>query len=312
MKKILITGHRGLLGSACVRHFLESGTYDVITSGPSWSRGSIDWRDEEQTARCIDMIKPDIIIHCAAKVGGVKANKDQPVDFLRDNLRMQTNVITSAHENDVQNLVFIGTSCMFPRDAVLPVSEDSLMTGKLEDSVEAYAIAKIAGWRLCKAYFEQYGRHYITVNPSNIYGLNDNYSARAHVIPALIRRALEARDNLQPLDVWGDGSAVREFIFADDVASAIEAALMHWHSPEVLSIGTGESTTIRDLTELIFQQIGYDGGINWDISQPTGIPRKTFDVHRLMELGWSPKTSLEEGLKVTIQDFIRKKPEYLS
>lgn len=295
-QKLLVTGHRGLLGSACVRLFRDR--FDVVTSE------DIDLRRERETSWLLSAHKPDIVIHCAAKVGGVKANRDFPVEFLTDNLLIQTNTINAAAQNGVGKLVFIGTSCMFPRDAALPVVEESLLTGKLEDSVEAYAIAKLAGWRLCKAHFEEYGRKFITVNPSNIYGVNDNYSERAHVVPALIRRIWENRRSDQTLDVWGDGSAVREFIYVDDAVAGIECALDHWDSPEVLSIGTGRGTTIYELVTELYGKMHARCSINWDKTKPTGIPRKTFDTTKLQSLGWSPKYCLSHGLELAVNDFL--------
>jgi GDP-L-fucose synthase len=273
------------------------------------SKTHVDWRNREAVRQFFNEVKPEVVIHCAAKVGGVKANKENPVEFMLENLAMQNNVIEAAHDSGVEKLCFIATSCMFPRDAVLPVSESSLFTGRLEDSVEAYAIAKIAGWRLCKAYWEQYGNNFITIAPSNLYGQNDNYGPDAHVIPALIRRFHEAIKNKIPLEVWGDGSAVREFIFADDVAAAIRVLLEHWKSPEVVNVGTGAATDIKELISAIAVASPHDSipEIKWDSTAPTGIPRKTYCIEKLSALGWKPKTSLREGLKATWADFLTGK-----
>lgn len=300
MKKIMaITGHRGLLGSACVRHFSESR--DIVPF-----QG--DCLIEKEVQQFFDEHRPDEVIHCAARVGGVHANKRHPVSFLLDNLQMQNNVISSCARYDVKTLIFIGTSCMFPRDAALPVPEESLLTGRLDDSVEAYAIAKIAGWRLCKAYWEEFGRRFITVNPSNIYGINDNYGVNSHVIPSLIRKFSEARATSCSPVVWGDGSAVREFIYSDDVASAIDAVIQNWKSPEVISIGTGLSHSIRELVSALEEVSGFDFEVKWDASQPVGIPRKTFNVSKLKSLGWSPRVSLHEGLSLAWNDFHSTRP----
>jgi len=305
MKKILITGHRGLLGSACVRHF--KSRYQVVTSE------RIDLTQSCAVYRMINVARPDIIIHCAAKVGGVKANRDYPVEFMLQNLRMQSNVMESAHDCGVQTLVHVATSCMFPKDAAMPVEETSLFTGKFEDSVEAYALAKICGWRLAKAFYEQYGRRYLTVAPSNIYGPGDSYSDQAHVIPSLIRRFNQAAHDHQPLEVWGDGTAIREFIYSDDVASAIEAIIEKWDSPEVINIGTGKGTSIAELVSLISLTSPYRDypEIIWNTDQPTGIPRKTFSVRKITSLGWNPSTDLEQGLRATWKDFLTNKPRGL-
>tara|TARA_R110000868_G_scaffold73521_4_gene213200 strand:- start:13103 stop:14008 length:906 start_codon:yes stop_codon:yes gene_type:complete len=293
MRKILITGHRGLLGSACVRYFSDKA--EVLTT-------EIDLLDEQRVRGFFMLHRPEQVIHCAAKVGGVKANRDFPVDFMRINLRLQSNVIDAAADFDVEKLVFIGTSCLFPRDAIVPVCEESLMTGRMDPSVEAYSLAKLAGWRLCKAYHEQHGKQFFTVCPSNIYGPNDNYSKSAHVIPALIHRMSKAMP-VGTLKVWGDGTAVREFIHADDAASAIAAVLERQISASVLNVGTGIGTTIAELVATLRIVSCFEGEIDWDTSQPTGIPRKTFDVSKLKSLGWEPQIGLAEGLSQTWADY---------
>lgn len=293
MRKILVTGHRGLLGSACCRYFADKA--EVLTT-------DIDLLDETRVRGFFMLHRPEQVIHCAAKVGGVRANRDFPVDFMRVNLRLQSNVIDAAADHGVEKLVFIGTSCLFPRDAAVPVCEESLMTGRMEPSVEAYAVSKLAGFRLCKAYHEQHGKQFFTVCPSNIYGPNDNYSESAHVIPALIRRMSEAMPD-KNMAVWGDGSAVREFIHADDVASAIGVVLDRHISSNVLNIGSGEATSIRELIAALRGISGWEGDAEWDASQPTGIPRKTFDVSKLKALGWEPRIGLTEGLSQTWADF---------
>lgn len=301
MKRILITGHRGLLGSACKREFYAD--HEICTNGDT------DLLHREAVREMFNEIEPDIVIHCAAKVGGVKANKENPVEFMLENLTIQNNVIEAANDGNVERLCFIATSCMFPREAALPVQESSLFTGKLEDSVEAYAIAKIAGWRLCKAYWEQHGKKFITVAPSNIYGPNDNYSSEAHVIPALIKKFHHAALAKEPMEVWGDGSAVREFIYSDDVASAIRLLIEQWESPEIVNIGTGIGTDIKELISAIAIASPHDHvpAVNWNTNQPTGIPRKTFSIEKLTSLGWKPKFTLREGLKLAWQDYLCKK-----
>jgi GDP-L-fucose synthase len=304
VKKLLITGAAGLLGSACVREFGKD--HEIVPCK------GIDLTQVANVRGLFEWSKPDMVIHCAAKVGGVKANRDFPVDFMLQNLKMQTNVLEAAHDYGVRRLCFVATSCMFPKDTALPVQETSLFTGRLEDSVEAYAIAKIAGWRLCKAYWEQYQDRFITVAPSNIYGPNDNYSESAHVIPALIRKFHEAVQTKVPMEVWGDGSAVREFIYSDDVAAAIRLLLALWKSPEVVNIGTAVGTSIQELVYHIGLQSPYPKSnwptVQWNKNAPTGIPRKTFSIENLEALGWKPKHSLSEGLKQTWNDFLKGTP----
>lgn len=302
MKRLLITGHRGLLGSACVRHFERK--YTVFTSLCA------DLTDRFQAHQVVHGCKPDVLIHCAARVGGVKANRDFPVDFMLKNGRMQENIMEAAAESGVEKFIFCATSCLFPSDAPLPVTEESLMTGRMDTSVEAYSIAKLYGWRMAKAYCQQYGKKFLTIAPSNIFGIQDNYSDEAHVIPALIRKMHEACTEKRSMEVWGDGSAIREFIFSDDVASAIDFIIEKWDSPEVINVGTGLSTSIKDLVGLIARTSPYGTApkIKWNTDAPTGIPRKTFDVTKLKALGWTPKYDLESGLRITWNDFLNSRP----
>lgn len=304
MKRLLVTGHRGLLGSACVREF---GSDHEVNTTPA---NLLNWSEVDSF---IGACKPDVIIHCAAKVGGVKANRDNPVAFLLENLTIQNNVMRAAHAHGVSQLCFIATSCMFPLEATLPVQETSLLTGRLEGSVEAYAIAKIAGWRLCKAYCEEFGDQFITVAPSNVYGPQDRYDDQAHVIPSLIRKMHNAALTGQSMEVWGDGAAVREFIFSEDVASAIRVLLEHWKSPEVINVGTGIGTTIRDLVAAIGVTSPFNElpPVVWNAAAPVGIPRKTYSIEKLTSLGWKPKFSLHEGLHRTWFDFLNTKPRGL-
>lgn len=298
MKTLLVTGHKGLLGSACVRRL--SSKYQILTFD-----GNI--LDQGLFNTWLKWHKPDSIIHCAAKVGGVKSNRDFPVDFISENLKIQEVVIGQAHREGINNLVFVGTSCLFPKDAPVPVSEDSLLTGPFESSVQAYAIAKLAGYAMCKAYATQYGRNYMTVCPSNIFGPGDNYGESAHVIPALMRKFRHSIKTKDRLVVWGDGSAIREFIYADDAADAIGVVLEKWNRPDVINIGTGEGCSIAELVYTLRQVTGgadKTGEIVWDKSQPTGIHNKTFDITRLKSLGWGPKVTFREGLDRTWRDFI--------
>jgi GDP-L-fucose synthase len=298
MEDILITGHQGLLGSALTRRFLKNPRYRVLTTPKNLI-------SLETTQGVFQDLKPTCVIHCAAKVGGVKANRNYPVNFLLENLRLQNNVIQCSHEWGVRRLVFIGTSCLFPREVEMPVREESLLTGRFEPDVEAYAIAKLAGWRLCKAYYEQYGHMYVTACPSNLYGPNDNYASEsAHVIPALMAKLKHSLEADIPFQVWGAGDQVREFLHSDDAASAIEIVLDRWTSPEVINIGSGKGTTIFELVKTLIEIAGKKPEhVVWDCGQPTGIPRKTFDISKLRALGWEPKITLREGLESTWKEF---------
>jgi GDP-L-fucose synthase len=294
--KMLVTGASGLLGSACVRRFKNE--YDVVFPD------RIDLRDPVETRLLLFENKPDVVINCAAKVGGVKANKELPVQFIEDNLAIQGNIIRSCHESKVKKLVMIGTSCLYPENANIPVSEESLMCGKFAPDVAAYATAKLAGLELCRAYWRQYGDRFMTVCPSNLYGLNDNYGPSAHVIPAIIDRAYDAHNNKKPLVVWGDGSAVREFLYADDCANAISYVIDKWNSPDPINIGTGEGTSLRDLVDLIVAVANLKVDIQWDSTKPVGIHKKTFSINKIKSLGWAPKMPICEGLLKTYIDYI--------
>ncbi len=293
--RVLVTGHRGLLGSACVRRI---GLQHEVVVYHGDLTGIIDFQ------LFLKSSKPDAIIHCAAKVGGVKANRDYPVEFLSQNLKIQSSVIGSAAKLEIPKLVFVGTSCLYPRDTEIPVKESSLMTGPFEPAVEAYSVAKLAGYELCKAFTDEYGFNYGTVCPSNIYGPGDNYGESAHVIPALISRMKAAIDKNEDLTVWGDGSAIREFIYSDDAADAISLVLELEKIPRIMNIGTGAGTSIKDLVFFLTSVSGFNNNVIWDTNQPTGIPKKTFDISKLSSLGWKPRTDLITGLEKTWQNFI--------
>ncbi len=296
MKSVLVTGSSGLLGSACVRAM--QGEYMVL-SRPS---GAIDLRSRSDADYLIRELRPDYVIHCAARVGGVKANRDRPVEFIEENVLINGNVISACHRFGVQRLVNIGTSCMFPKDAQIPVKESSFQTGPLAPDVEAYASAKILAHITCKAYRHQYGCRFITVCPANLYGPNDNYGSDAHVIPALIRKAFEAKRSGQKMKVWGDGSATREFLHSDDAARAIKIALEKYDSDDLLSIGSGVSTSIMELATMISLLVGANG-VEWLKTEPTGIQDKTFDVSRLKALGWSQQIGLFNGISSVCDDY---------
>lgn len=296
--KVLITGHRGLLGRACVKKLVWD--HQVVTIDG-------DLRDPVLVYEWFSNNKPDYVINCAAKVGGVKVNRDLPVDFLADNLAIQSAVIGASHKFEVKKLVSIGTSCLFPKDAPLPVSEDSLLTGPFDPSVQAYAIAKLAGYALCKAYHDQYGKNFMTACPSNLYGPGDNYGPSAHVIPALMSKLKDSIATGKPMTVWGDGSAIREFLYVDDAAEAIATVLEKWNKPDAINVGTGVGISIRELVNTLIEITGARPSVIWDKSQPTGIQNKTFNIAKLTSLGWRAKTNFAMGLDATWQDFIRQK-----
>ncbi len=295
MSRILITGHRGLLGSACVRHFQG---HEVLTIEG-------DLLDESMVRYWFDKNRPEWVIHAAAKVGGVKANRDQPVDFLITNLKMQNIVIQAAAEFGVKKLVFIGTSCMYPKHAVIPVKEEAYMNGPLEPSVESYAVAKMAGYALCRAMRAERGLSMVVACPCNLYGRNDNYGPSAHVIPSIIKRMVDAKQNNDPaIAIWGDGTQRREFLTSDDAARAIDVVLERYDDPDLINIGVGVGTELHQLAIELQELIDYDGKIIWDTKQPTGIPSKTFDISKITSLGWSPKTNLRDGLSDTLRDYL--------
>lgn len=294
--KLLITGSTGLLGSACKR--LLEKSYTIQESS------GVDLRNPQAVYWMFQRLNPDLVIHAAAKVGGVKANRDNPVAFLEENVHINGNVIAACHAFGVKKLVFVATSCMFPKDATIPVKESSLFHGPLEPDVEAYAQAKIMGHILCNAYRREHGCNFVTCAPSNLYGPNDSYELEsAHVIPALIRKAVEAKASKTKMKVWGSGDAIRDFLHADDAAAAIKVILEKYSSPEVISIGSGRGTTIRYLADTIAFIAGVKG-IEWDDSQPTGIHAKTFDISKLKSLGWEPSVQLQHGLSQVYSDYI--------
>ncbi len=294
--KLFISGHKGLLGSACVRRL--GIKHDIITFD-----GNI--LDSALFNTWLKWHKPEGVIACAAAVGGVKSNRDNPVRFISENVKLQEAVIGGSHRFGINNLVFIGTSCLFPKNAKVPVKEESLLTGQFEPSVQAYAIAKLAGWALCKAYHDEFGRNYTTACPSNLFGIGDNYGESAHVIPALMSRIKDCMNSGDDLVVWGDGSAVREFLYADDAADAIGVILEKWNKPDVINIGTGVGVSIKELVGHLVEITGFEGSVVWDSTQPSGIPHKTFDISNLKSLGWKQSTNFIDGLKTTWDSFSR-------
>ncbi len=300
--KIFVAGYRGMVGSALMRRLEAEAFSNVVTR----ERAQLDLTDESAVAKFFAEEKPDIVILAAAKVGGIKANNDYPVEFLVENLRIQNNVIRSAYDNGVRKLLFLGSSCIYPKFAPQPIAESALLTGPLEQTNEAYAIAKIAGIKLCQAFSCEYGANFISAMPTNLYGPNDNFDLEtSHVLAALLRKAHEAKmHNDQKLIVWGTGKPRREFLHVDDLASACLLLLEKYDSPEIINVGCGEDSSIRELAELVCEVVGFDGELAWDTTKPDGTPRKLLDVSKIRALGWKPAIPLRDGIKRTYNWFV--------
>jgi GDP-L-fucose synthase len=301
-EKIFVAGHRGLVGSALVRRLAEEGFVNVVTR----VRSELDLRDETAVQEFFRRESPNVVVFAAAKVGGIKANTDYPVEFLLDNLHIQNNVIRAAHEHGARKLLFLASSCIYPRQAPQPIAETALLTGPLEPTNEAYAIAKIAGIKLCQAYFREYGANYVSALPANLYGPNDNFDLESsHVLAAIMQRTHDAKTSgSRELVLWGSGTPRREFLHVKDLASAIIFLLANYDSPEIINVGCGEDLTIRELAEMICDIVGFDGEIKWDQTKPDGIPRKLLDVGKLTALGWRSTIPLPEGIEQTYQWFL--------
>ena len=302
--KIFVAGHRGMVGSAIVRSLQAKGYLNVLTA----SRDQLDLLDQSAVFTFLQAEKPEYIFIAAAKVGGIHANNTYRADFIYQNLTIEANLIHGAHQTGVQKLMFLGSSCIYPRDCPQPIKESYLLTGPLEPTNEMYAIAKIAGIKLCEAYNHQHGRQYVSVMPTNLYGLNDNYDLNnSHVLPALIHKSHNAKlAGDKTYTVWGTGSPKREFLFADDLADACTFLMEKDYSGPLLNIGTGEDLTIRELAETVMDVVGFEGELVFDTSKPDGTPRKLLDVTALQALGWSAKTSLHEGIAASYQDFLKR------
>jgi GDP-L-fucose synthase len=300
--KIFVAGHRGMVGSAFMRRLETEGFTNLLKP----QRFQLDLMKEEAVLEFFLKESPDIVILAAAKVGGIKANNDYPVEFLLENLRIQNNVIRSASQSGVRKLLFLGSSCIYPKLAPQPIPESALLSGPLEPTNEAYAIAKIAGIKLCQAYAREYGAKFISVMPTNLYGPNDNFDLEtSHVLAALVRKAHEAKaQNKKQLIVWGTGKPRREFLHVDDLAAACLLLLEKYDSPEIINVGCGEDVTIRQLAELICEVVGFDGKLVWDKTKPDGTPRKLLDVTRIRALGWQPTIPLRKGIAQTYEWFL--------
>ena len=299
--KIFVAGHLGMLGSAMMRRLQAEGFSNIVTR----DRSDLDLADESAVAKFLAAERPTIVIVAAARVGGIKANNDFPVEFLLENLGIQNNVIRSAYESGVHKLLFVGSACIYPKFAPQPIPETSLLDGPLEPTNEAYAIAKIAGIKLCQAYSREYGANFISAMPTNLYGPNDNFDLEtSHVLPALMRKAHEAKVRKdQKLIVWGTGKPRREFLHVDDLASACVLILEKYDSPEIINLGCGEDISIRELAELICDVVGFDGELAWDTTKPDGTPRRLLDVTKLRALGWKPAIPLRDGIARTYEWF---------
>ncbi|HSI68254.1 MAG TPA: GDP-L-fucose synthase [Planococcus sp. (in: firmicutes)] len=293
--KIYIAGHRGLVGSAIVRNLKAKGYSNLIYR----TSRELDLTDRNQVDEFFQQEKPEYVFLAAAKVGGIAANNDYPADFIRDNLMIQTNVIDAAHQNDVKKLLFLGSTCIYPKFASQPMREDSLLTGELEETNAPYAIAKIAGIKMCESYNRQFGTNYISIMPTNLYGPNDNFDLESsHVLPALIRKFHEAKLNSSPtVEVWGTGSPKREFLYSDDLADAAVYLMNTYNGSELVNVGVGNDISIKELAEEIKRTINYEGDIIFNSSRPDGSPRKLVDVTKLNSLGWEAKVPLDEGLE---------------
>jgi GDP-L-fucose synthase len=302
--KIYVAGHRGMVGSAIYRKLLELGHNNLVVR----TSQELDLRNQQAVTDFFSSEKPDYVFLAAAKVGGIMANNTYRADFIYDNMAIQNNVIKSSYDSGVKKLMFLGSSCIYPKMAPQPLNEDMLLTGTLEHTNEPYAIAKIAGIKMAEAFRDQYGCNFISVMPTNLYGINDNYHPQnSHVLPALIRRFHEAKvNNLSEVVIWGTGTPLREFLFSDDLADACIFLMNNYNEKQFVNIGIGEDLSIRDLAELIKEVVGYQGPISFDTSKPDGTPRKLMDVSKLHALGWKHKISLHEGIKLAYEDFLKK------
>jgi len=299
--KIYVAGHRGLVGSAIVRNLKAKGYTNIIGR----THQELELTDQVAVREFFEKERPDVVVLAAAKVGGINANNKAPADFAWDNMQVQCNVIKCCHDYKVKKLLFLGSTCIYPKMAAQPIVEDALLTGPLEQTNEAYAIAKISGMQMCKYFKRQYGDNFISCMPTNLYGPHDNYDLKgSHVLPAMIRKFHEAKmQNAKSVELWGTGSPLREFLYVDDMADACVFLLENYDGEQHVNIGTGKELTIRELAELVKKTVGFEGEIVWNSSMPDGTPRKLTDVTKLHELGWTHKVELEEGVKLAYEWF---------
>jgi len=300
--RVFVSGHRGLVGSAVARAIESS--HDLTWFGKT--RNELDLLNRDDVFGFIKDLNPDCVIMCAAKVGGIKANSDQPVEFLTENLQIQTNLLDACHEADIKRVIFLGSSCIYPKLANQPIKETELLTGPLEPTNEPYAIAKIAGLKLVNAYRKEYGHDWISAMPTNVYGPHDNFDENSgHVLAALIRKFHEAKVNKKPsVELWGSGNPLREFIHSDDLASAILHLLKNFNGDSPINLGTGQEVSIRGLANIICEVVEFKGEITWNLEMPDGTPRKILDTTLINQLGWKPRISLETGIRDTYNWFL--------
>jgi GDP-L-fucose synthase len=300
---IYVAGHRGLVGKALVRELSRRGFENLLLK----TSQEVDLRIESDVRELFEREKPDVVIDAAAKVGGILANDSFPADFIRDNLRIQTNLIDAAFESGVRKFVFLGSSCIYPKHSAQPIAESELLGGPLEPTNEWYAIAKIAGIKMCQAYRKQHGFDAICLMPTNLYGPGDNFDLKSsHVLPALIRKFHEAKQSgADSVDIWGTGTPWREFLYVEDLANAVVFLTDNYGGGDILNIGTGQDIQIKDLADMVARIVGFEGALRFDSSKPDGTPRKLLDTSRLRELGWQPKWTLESGIASTYEWFIK-------
>ena len=303
--KIYVAGHRGLVGSAIVRNLEERGFTNIIGK----THKELDLTRQDEVEKFFEAEKPEYVFLAAAKVGGIQANNTTPAEFIYDNLMIETNIINSAYKNKVKKLLFLGSSCIYPKFAEQPIKEEYLLTGELEPTNEAYAIAKITGIELCKFYRRQYGCDFISAMPTNLYGINDNFDLEtSHVLPALIRKFHEAKiNNTEEVVMWGTGKPLREFMYVDDLADALVHLMLNYSAEIHINMGTGKDLTIGELAEIVKEVVGYKGKIVNDLSKPDGTPRKLLDVSRLESTGWKYKTELKEGIEKVYEWYLENK-----
>lgn len=301
-EKIYVAGHRGLVGSALMRRLHKAGFTNTVVK----THRELDLVRQSEVDEFFRAEKPEHVFLAAAKVGGIHANSAYPAEFAYDNMQIQCNIIHAAHRTGVKKILFLGSSCIYPKLADQPIKEDSLLSGPLEPTNRAYAVAKIAGITLCQSYNIQYGTHYISVMPTNLYGPGDNYHPEnSHVLPALIRRFHEAKVAVaESVTIWGTGKPKREFLFSDDLADACLYLMEHYDGSEIVNIGSGQEITIAELASLVKDVVGFEGSIEYDTSKPDGTPRKLLDCSRLNALGWKAQTSLREGISIAYRDFL--------
>jgi len=302
--KIYVAGHRGMVGSAVVCELQNKGYHNIVTK----TSKELDLRSQDAVRSFYETEKPQYVFVAAAKVGGIHANNVYRAEFLYDNLMIQNNLIHFAYESGVKKLLFLGSSCIYPKLAEQPLKEDYLLSGYLESTNEPYAIAKITGIKMCEAYRDQYGCNFISAMPTNLYGPNDNYHPEnSHVLPALIRKFHEAKvSSTGQVEIWGDGTPMREFLYADDLANALVYLMENYNEKQFVNVGFGSDVTIKELAETVAKVVGFDGGMKYDSSKPNGTPRKLMDSSRLFSTGWKPKTNLEEGIRLAYQDFLNR------